>query len=129
MTVATIGAFALGDFVEAVAVLLFYQIGELFQQLATAKSRKSIADLMDIRPDIANLESEDGTISEVDPSEVPVGSIVVVRPGEKVPIDGIIESGTSSLNVRFRYLRGSPWRSRRKASRCCAAVPVRVRQR
>ena len=99
MTVATIGAFALGDFVEAVAVLLFYQIGELFQQLATAKSRKSIADLMDIRPDIANLESEDGTVSEVDPSEVPVGSIVVVRPGEKVPIDGIIESGTSSLNT------------------------------
>ncbi|MBR5348208.1 MAG: heavy metal translocating P-type ATPase [Lachnospiraceae bacterium] len=99
MTVATVGAFALGDFIEAVAVLLFYQIGELFQQLATAKSRKSIADLMDIRPDIANLEAEDGTVTEVDPGEVPVGSIVVVRPGEKVPIDGVVESGTSSLNT------------------------------
>ncbi|MBO4477435.1 MAG: heavy metal translocating P-type ATPase [Lachnospiraceae bacterium] len=99
MTVATVGAFALGDFIEAVAVLLFYQIGELFQQLATAKSRKSIADLMDIRPDSANLEAEDGTIETVDPSEVPVGSIVVVRPGEKVPMDGVVISGTSSLNT------------------------------
>lgn len=88
MAVATVGALCLGEFSESVAVMLFYQIGELFQSYAVGKSRKSISDLMDIRPDSANLETADGTVSTVDPDDVPIGSVLVVRPGEKVPIDG-----------------------------------------
>lgn len=104
MAIATIGAFALaiytgsGDYNEAIAVMLFYQIGELFQSYAVGKSRKNINELMDIRPDYANIE-EDGELVQVDPEEVAVGSVIVVQPGEKVPIDGIVLSGTSTLNT------------------------------
>ena len=98
MAVATIGAMILGEYTEAVAVMLFYQIGELFQSIAVGKSRRSISDLMDIRPDYANLE-QDGEVEKVDPDEIEVGSIIVIRPGEKVPIDGIVVEGTSSLNT------------------------------
>ena len=104
MAVATIGAMVLGvisdgDYVEAIAVMLFYQTGELFQSYAVGKSRKNISELMDIRPDYANLEREDGSTEQVDPDEVEVGSFIVVRPGEKVPIDGIVREGSSSLNT------------------------------
>lgn len=99
MAVATLGAVVMGDYREGVAVMLFYQIGELFQSCAVGKSRRNIRDLMDIRPDSAELESEDGTVKTVDPDEVPVGSIIVVRPGEKVPIDGTVIEGVSSLNT------------------------------
>lgn len=99
MAVATVGALCLGEFSESVAVMLFYQIGELFQSYAVGKSRKSISDLMDIRPDSANLETADGTVSTVDPDDVPIGSVLVVRPGEKVPIDGEVISGESTLST------------------------------
>ena len=105
MAIATIGAFTIavyeksGDFNEAVAVMLFYQIGELFQSYAVGKSRRNISELMDIRPDYANLEAEDGTLSQVDPDEVEIGSIIVVKPGEKVPIDGVIVEGTTTFNT------------------------------
>jgi Cd2+/Zn2+-exporting ATPase len=104
MAIATVGAFALaiyqrsGDYNEAIAVMLFYQIGELFQSYAVGKSRRNISDLMDIRPDYANIEV-DGVLEQVDPDEVEVGSVIIVQPGEKVPIDGIILEGTSSLNT------------------------------
>ena len=104
MAIATIGAFALavyersGDYNEAIAVMLFYQIGELFQSYAVGKSRRNITELMDIRPDYANIEN-DGKLEKVDPDEVEVGSIIVVQPGEKVPIDGVIVEGNSSLNT------------------------------
>ena len=98
MAVATIGAMILGEYTEAVAVMLFYQIGELFQSIAVGKSRRSISELMDIRPDYANLE-QDGEVEKVDPDEVEVGSIIVIRPGEKVPIDGVVLEGISSLNT------------------------------
>ena len=104
MAVATIGAFALaiyersGDYVEAIAVMLFYQIGELFQSYAVGKSRRNISALMDIRPDYANIE-RDGQMEKVAPDEVEIGSVIVVQPGEKVPLDGVILSGTSSLNT------------------------------
>jgi len=104
MAVATLGVFALallknsGDYVEAIAVMLFYQIGELFQSIAVGKSRKSISELMDIRPDYANIET-DGKLEQVDPDEVEVGSLIIVQPGEKVPIDGIVEEGTSTLDT------------------------------
>ncbi len=104
MTIATLGAFFLavwtksGDYVEGIAVMLFYQIGELFQSYAVGKSRKNISALMDIRPDYANIE-KDGKLEQVDPDEVPVGSIIVVQPGEKVPLDGVIVSGSASLNT------------------------------
>ena len=104
MAVATIGAFALaiyersGDYVEAIAVMLFYQIGELFQSYAVGKSRRNISALMDIRPDYANIE-RDGQLERVAPDEVEIGSVIVVQPGEKVPLDGVILSGTSSLNT------------------------------
>ena len=104
MAVATVGAFALaiyeksGDYNEAIAVMLFYQIGELFQSYAVGKSRKNISALMDIRPDYANIE-KDGKLEQVDPDEVAVGSIIVVQPGEKVPLDGVVESGNASLNT------------------------------
>ncbi len=104
MAVATIGAFALavyeksGDYNESIAVMLFYQIGELFQSYAVGKSRRNITELMDIRPDYANIEN-DGKLEKVDPDEVEVGTIIVVQPGEKVPIDGVIVEGNSSLNT------------------------------
>ena len=99
MALATIGAIALGNYTEGVAVMLFYQIGELFQSYAVGKSRRSIGALMDIRPDSANLVCEDGEVREVDPDEVELGSRIVVRPGEKIPIDGVIVKGTSSLDT------------------------------
>ena len=99
MAVATVGAFALGDYVEGCAVILFYQIGELFQSVAVGKSRQSISSLMDIRPDYANVEDEDGKLEQVDPDDVEVGTVIVVQPGERVPIDGIIVEGTSALNT------------------------------
>ena len=104
MAVATVGAIGLafyeksGDFLEAVAVMLFYQIGELFQSYAVGKSRRSITALMDIRPDYANIE-QDGQLTQVDPGEVPVGAVIVVQPGEKVPLDGVVLEGTSTLNT------------------------------
>ena len=99
MTVATIGAFGIGEFSEAVAVMLFYQVGELFQSYAVDKSRKSIANLMDIRPDFANVE-RDGTIQKVKPEEVKIGEIIVIKPGEKIPLDGCVIEGKSSLDTK-----------------------------
>ena len=104
MTVATLGAIGIalyddtGDYTEAVAVMLFYQIGEWFQGYAVGKSRKNISELMDIRPDYANIE-KDAALVRVDPDEVPVGTVIVVQPGEKVPIDGVVVEGNSSLNT------------------------------
>ena len=99
MAVATIGAIALGDYTEGVAVMIFYQIGELFQSYAVGKSRRNISELMDIRPDYANVEAENGELEQVDPDEVEIGSVIVVQPGEKVPIDGVIIEGKSTLNT------------------------------
>ncbi len=99
MAVATVGAIALGEYTEGVAVMLFYQIGELFQSYAVGKSRRNISELMDIRPDYANIETEDGGLEQVDPDEVEIGSTIVVQPGEKIPIDGIILEGNTSLNT------------------------------
>ena len=99
MAVATVGAIALGDYKEGVAVMLFYQIGELFQSYAVGRSRRSISQLMDIRPDYANIEGENGQLEKVDPDEVPLGGIIVVQPGEKIPIDGVIEEGESTLDT------------------------------
>ncbi len=98
MAVATIGAIILGEYTEGVAVMLFYQVGELFQSYAVGKSRRNISDLMDIRPDYANVE-RNGELVQVDPDEVEVGSVIVVQPGEKVPIDGVVMEGSSSLNT------------------------------
>ena len=98
MAVATVGAIALGDYKEGVSVMLFYQIGELFQSYAVGKSRRNISELMDIRPDYANVE-KDGELEQVDPDEVEVGTVIVVQPGEKVPIDGVIIEGSSTLNT------------------------------
>ena len=98
MTIATIGAFIIGEYNEGVAVMLFYQVGELFQSYAVGKSRESIASLMDIRPDFANIE-QDGKIIEVDPDEVEIGQTIIVKAGEKIPIDGIVLEGTSSLDT------------------------------
>ncbi|HAT84416.1 MAG TPA: heavy metal translocating P-type ATPase, partial [Clostridiales bacterium] len=111
MCVASLGAFALGiytsvtgreqeGFDEGCAVLLFYQVGEFFQSYATGKSRKSISALMDIRPDYANVKREDGVVEQVDPSEVKVGDVIVVYPGEKVPLDGIVTSGSTTLDTK-----------------------------
>ena len=99
MAVATVGAFALGDYLEGCAVILFYQIGELFQGVAVGKSRQSIASLMDIRPDYANIQGEDGQLEQVDPDDVEVGTVILVQPGERVPIDGVILEGASALNT------------------------------
>ncbi len=105
MVVATLGAFALalyeqsGDYLEAISVMLFYQVGEFFQSYAVGKSRRDITSLMDIRPDYANIEQDDGSLEQVDPDDVEVGQVIVVQPGERVPIDGIVEQGTSSLNT------------------------------
>lgn len=98
MAAATVGAIALGEYTEGVAVMLFYQIGELFQSYAVGKSRKNISDLMDIRPDYANVE-RDGHLEQVDPDEVEVGTLIMVQPGEKIPIDGVVEEGSSTLNT------------------------------
>ena len=104
MAIATVGAIALaiyeqsGDYTEAVAVMLFYQVGELFQSYAVGKSRRNISELMDIRPDYANIE-QDGRLEQVDPDEVEIGTVIVVQPGEKVPIDGVVLEGESTLNT------------------------------
>ena len=98
MAVATVGAILLGDYSEGVAVMLFYQIGELFQSYAVGKSRRNISELMDIRPDYANIEV-DGKLEQIDPDEVEIGTVIVVQPGEKVPIDGVIIDGVSTLNT------------------------------
>ena len=105
MSIATLGAIALalyeksGDYTEAIAVMLFYQIGEWFQSYAVGKSRKNIADLMDIAPDHANLEGENGQLEEVDPDDVEIGTVIVIQPGERIPIDGVVVSGSSSINT------------------------------
>lgn len=99
MAVATVGAIVLGEYTEGVAVMLFYQIGELFQAVAVGKSRRNITALMDIRPDYANIENEDGSLEQVDPDDVEIGTVIVVQPGEKIPIDGIIIEGSSTLNT------------------------------
>lgn len=99
MAVATVGAVVLGEYTEGAAVMLFYQIGELFQSYAVGKSRRNISELMDIRPDYANIEGEDGELEQVDPDEVEVGTVIVVKPGEKVPIDGVIVEGKTSLDT------------------------------
>ena len=99
MAVATVGAFATGQYPEAVAVMLFYQVGEMFQDIAVDRSRKSISSLMDIRPDYANLDDGNGGFTQVAPDAVPAGSIIVVKPGEKIPLDGVVVSGTSSLDT------------------------------
>ena len=98
MAVATVGAVLLGEYTEGVAVMLFYQIGELFQSYAVGKSRRNIAKLMDIRPDYANVEVN-GRMEKVDPDEVEIGTLITVQPGEKIPIDGVIEEGEASLNT------------------------------
>ena len=99
MAVATVGAMLLGDYREGAAVMLFYQIGELFQSVAVGKSRRNISALMDIRPDYANIEAEDGSLEQVDPDEVEIGTVIIVQPGEKVPIDGVVTEGSSALNT------------------------------
>ena len=99
MAIATVGAIVLGQYPESVAVMLLYQVGELFQSYAVGKSRRSISELMDIRPDYANIEGDSGQLEKVDPDEVETGSIIVVQPGEKVPIDGIVVEGSSSLDT------------------------------
>ena len=99
MTVATLGALAIGEISEAVAVMLFYQIGELFQSYAVDKSRKSISSLMDIRPDYANVERNE-KVENVDPEEVKIGEIIIVKPGEKIPLDGVVSYGSSSLDTK-----------------------------
>ena len=98
MAIATVGAFCVGEYTEGVAVMLFYQVGELFESYAVGKSRRSIANLMDIRPDHANLETEDG-VQEVDPEEVPPGSVILIKPGERVPLDGVVLEGRTTLNT------------------------------
>ncbi|MEA4932423.1 MAG: HAD-IC family P-type ATPase, partial [Lawsonibacter sp.] len=98
MAVATVGAFGCGEYPEGVAVMLFYQVGELFQSVAVARSRQSIASMMDIRPDYANVERE-GSLVQIDPDEVAVGDTIVIKPGERVPLDGVVEEGTSTLDT------------------------------
>ena len=98
MTIATIGAFFIGEFPEAVAVMLFYQVGELFQSYAVDKSRKSVSELMDIRPDYANLYYNEKT-ERVEPNKVKIGDIILIKPGEKIPLDGIVVEGNSHLNT------------------------------
>ncbi len=99
MTIATIGAFAIKEYPEAIAVMLFYKVGELFEDYATDKSRKSITDLMDIRPDFANIQSEDGNLKKVNPKDVKIGDIIVIKPGEKIPLDGVIIEGKTTLDT------------------------------
>lgn len=99
MAVATVGAILLGDYAEGVAVMLFYQIGELFQSVAVGKSRRNISALMDIRPDYANVEDEEGNLEQIDPEDLEIGTVIVICPGEKIPIDGVVEEGCSTLNT------------------------------
>ena len=99
MTIATVGALIIGEFPEAVAVMIFYNVGEMFEEIATDKSKKSIENLMNIRPDYANLKSDDGKITKVSPDKVKVGDIIVVKPGEKIPLDGIIIEGNSNIDT------------------------------
>ena len=99
MTVATIGAFGCGEFGEAVAVMLFYQVGEFFQGYAVGKSRGSIAELMSMAPDFANRETEDGSVEVIDPDDIEVGDILIIKPGEKVPTDGIVIEGSGLVNT------------------------------
>lgn len=99
MALATVGAFLTGEYPEGVFVMLFYQVGELFQSYAVGKSRQSIADLMDIRPDSANVE-RDGNLTEVDPEDVSINDVILVKPGEKIPLDGVVLDGSSSLDVK-----------------------------
>ena len=99
MAVATLGAIVLGEYTEGAAVMIFYQVGELFESFAVGKSRKNISELMDIRPDYANIRLEDGSVERVDPDEVEIGALIIIRPGEKIPIDGIIEEGESYLDT------------------------------
>ena len=109
MTVATVGAIALGEYGEGVAVMLLYQVGELFQSVAVGKSRRNISALMDIRPDYANIVGDDGQLERVDPDEVETGSIIVIQPGEKVPIDGVVVEGASALNTSALTGESKPW--------------------
>ena len=125
MAIATLGALAIavkeeGDYTEAIAVMLFYQVGEWFQSYAVGKSRRNISDLMDIRPDYANVE-QDGRLVQVDPDQVEVGTVITVQPGEKVPIDGIIIEGTSALNTSALTGRAFP-ETRRQEMRSSAAA-------
>ena len=113
MTVATVGAFAIGEFPEAVAVMLFYQVGELFQSYAVDKSRKSIASLMDIRPDYVNLY-QNGSLEKVNPEEVKIGDSIVVKPGEKVPLDGIVLEGKTALDTKALTGESLPREIRRR---------------
>ena len=99
MTVATLGAIVLGEYGEGVAVMLLYQVGELFQSVAVGRSRRSISELMDIRPDYANIETENGTLERTDPDDIEVGTVIVIQPGERIPIDGVVTEGTSSLDT------------------------------
>ena len=116
MTVATAGAIALGEYGEGVAVMLLYQVGELFQSIAVGRSRRNITALMDIRPDYANVE-EDGQLVRVDPDEVEVGGVIVVQPGEKVPLDGVVIEGTSSLaRVCMLQLKNPPGTTKTQCS-------------
>ena len=109
MAVATVGAIALGEYGEGVAVMLLYQVGELFQSVAVGKSRRNISALMDIRPDYANIVGDDGQLERVDPDEVETGSIIVIQPGEKVPIDGVVVEGASALNTSALTGESKPW--------------------
>ena len=109
MAVATVGAIALGEYGEGVAVMLLYQVGELFQSVAVGKSRRNISALMDIRPDYANIVGDDGQLQRVDPDEVETGSIIVIQPGEKVPIDGVVVEGASALNTSALTGESKPW--------------------
>ena len=102
MAIASIGAFVTGQYEEAAAVMIFYQIGEWFQGYAVGRSRKSITELMDIVPEYANLEDEDGNVEQVDPDDVEVGSVLVIRPGEKIPLDGEVICGVSMVNTAAR---------------------------
>ena len=99
MSVATIGAFGIGEFTEAVAVMLFYQVGELFQDYAVEKSKNSITSLMDIRPDYANIDI-DGNIKKVNPYDVKINDIIVIKPGEKIPLDGVVVDGCTTLDTK-----------------------------
>ena len=123
MAVATIGAMVLGDYPEAVSVMLFYQIGELFESYAVGRSRKNIGDLMDIRPDFAYVETADGIV-RVKPEEVAVGDTIVVKPGERVPLDGTVLTGTSALNMSALTGEAPPWTSRRGRCRERQREPV-----
>ena len=129
MAIATIGAFALavyeksGDYNESIAVMLFYQVGELFQSYAVGKSRRNISELMDIRPDYANIE-QDGSLEQVDPDEVEIGTVIIVQPGEKVPIDGVVVEGTSTLNTSALTGESVPREDKSEGMKSSVAVSI-----